>query len=523
MTSAVFKQQRFFLVILFLMSFALRAVVFHCYLAHDNNYWQVDSRTYDRIAQSIAQGKGYAEADGTPHFYRVPVYPAFLALWYKIFGHDHIKALWPQVLLASFIPLLIFTLSLILFSKQLLLAQCVGVFAALHIGLVLYAGFMMTETLFILLLLLFLIFFCSSFKLFFCKYENGHPPELPNENAGVEYVPRYAPPNELASQYYTVYKHTRLSQEQRLQYIEGDPIARRLFMSGFFLGLASLVRPVGHYMLLLALLLLFASNDELRHRIGNIIIVCSAWLIPAGFWLVRNYLLAGAFFFHTLPGGHFLYLSGARVAMHVHNCSYQQAREVVRLEVNQMIERYENEINRSLNEIERCYVHEQLAKKYFKAKPLYTLKYWLTDMLRACGSLYSAELLYLDSGRAEVDYFAKDRSYWSMFSRYLFPQTSTPWLKVIVFGEIISFFLILLGYLLGAITMIIHLLKKRFTFDFFQDFDSWIKACSFIALFIVISLAGGYARMRLPAEPLIIILSFWSWGSLVYVKFAGEK
>jgi hypothetical protein len=284
-----------------------------------------------------------------------------------------------------------------------------------------------------------------------------------------------------------------------------DPRAYDLFLAGIFLGLLSLVRPVGHYMLVVALILLLFLRGSWISRVRLSGILSLSWLFIVVPWLMRNYLLLGHIFFHTLPGGHFLYLSASRVAMHPQHCSYQQARQNLGHEVQAYIALREQQLKRPLNEIERCYIHEEIARHYFSAYPMITLKTWATDIFRTCFSLYSAELLYLEAERADHDYFAKGRSWADMFKRYLIPATSNYVLKAIVYSEILFFLLILFGFFAG----LLRLLMKRCSR---VDVCSWARMVPFMALFVIIALAGGYARMRLPIEPLLLMCSLYGWG-----------
>jgi hypothetical protein len=80
----------------------------------------VDSRQYDFVAVSLVQGKGYSDYQGNPYFYRLPGYPFFLAFCYKIFGYHQHAAILMQIILSSFIPLMVFSLALILFPHHYL-------------------------------------------------------------------------------------------------------------------------------------------------------------------------------------------------------------------------------------------------------------------------------------------------------------------------------------------------------------------------------------------------------------------
>lgn len=288
---------------------------------------------------------------------------------------------------------------------------------------------------------------------------------------------------------------------------------QRLLLAGFFLGLASLVRPVGQYVIILSCIILLFSSGRMGDRLARCYAVFLGWIVPVSFWLVRNYLLLGTIFFHTLPGGHFLYLSAARVAMYVHDCSYQEARDILQQEVNTRITEKEVRVGHGLNEIERCHEHEKLAVHYFLQRPYLTMRFWLTDIMRASLSLYSAELLYLESGRKNIDYFKKDRTIWSMFERYIFPETSSWWLKLLIIIEIFLYLFILLGFFAGFILML----------STHANTDVWCKVLPFMLLFIVISLAGGYARMRLPIEPFLIILALNFWVTYFKTCFIKKK
>ena len=430
--------------IIFVLSLLVRGIVYYGYLQHDANYWQIDSLGYDSVAKGIAAGHGISNAIGEPNFHRVPGYPVYLAAFKKCCGDSPIPALWFQVLLGALIPVLIFLLALTLFPAQTMLAAAAGLYGAIHLGLVLYSGFMMTEALFIL-------FFLSFLLLFFSHCDNP----------------------------------------------------KRIATAGVLLGIASLIRPVGHYIIVLALLILLLQKTYLPIRIRNSALLFLAWLVPVSIWLARNYLLLGHLFFHTLPGGHFLHLSASRVVMQTENITYQQARQRVAAQADKAVRNQQRIERKRLSEIERCYVYEKLAIKHFTAHPLIALKLWATDIFRATFSLYSAELLYLDSGRKQIDYFASGRTLWDMVERYVFPETNNVWLKLLVWLEILLYALMLFGVARASWLLLIC--------GSSHDRMLWLSIASFVALFLVVSLAGGYARMRLPIEPFIIILGLYGY------------
>ena len=462
------KKEKYFLLTIFFISFLIRGLVFYFYLSKDKNYWQVDSNTYHKIAESIVQGKGISIGE-KPQFYRLPGYSIFLSIYYNIFGTDTKNVLWMQIFLASFIPILIFFLSLVFFPYNFLLAKVSSLYSCFHLGLVLYSSFFMTESLFIFFLLLFSFLFFSSFHLFFCKIQNKH-------------------------QFF---------------------ILKKLFFAGIFLGAASLVRPVGHYIVVLSILLLLFSKGILKNKLKKAFVFIIGWLLVVIWWLLRNFLITGCVFFHTLPGGHFLYLSAARVAMYPQNCSYWQARRNLSKEVESRRIKKEKLLKRKLNEIELCYIRENVAIKYFKQYPFLSIKNWITDILRTSFSLYSAELVLLDHNREGINYFKKGRTVLDMFKRYLPPKVSSNFLFIVIFFEILTFLFVFIGFVLGFIKNIVNFCKFKLKMKpkLKSMFCVWLRIVPLIFLFIIVGLSGGFNRMRLPVEPFLIILSFsfWIW------------
>ncbi len=497
-------------VALVVSAFLVRAVVFEKYLALDNRYWQVDTTTYEKLAQKIAVGERFVTDDGAPQVYRLPGYPFFMGMLYKIFGHNHRIVLWVQIILASFIPLLIFFLCGVIFPERRRVGWIAAWVTVFHVGYVLYSGFMMTETLFVALFLLFLILFLGFVlgkdkkNLTCCDkgdkdHRNKSALKFFNLTAlnpaakGAAYIQFY---DELIDQDF-VYTHCVCNEA------DGDEIWR-LFGAGVFLGLASLVRPVGHYVLVVALIVLALSHRKRVLQWAAALVLAVGWLVIVGGWLARNAAFFGHIFFHTLPGGHFLYLSAARVVAAEQNISYQNARDDLRAEVQEKEEILVEEKGRRLNEFEVCKLHEGLALDVFKKYPLTTFTMWAKDVVRTTLSLYSAEVLYLESGREHYDYFATVRPLSSWFNRYLKPQTEKVWLKFLIWSEIFFHALLLI---LAAIFAFKALKRLRTKLG-----RVFLSTAPFVILFFVIALAGGYARMRLPVEFFLIIWGAWLVG-----------
>lgn len=513
------QTEKRFLVGLFAISLLVRMALFGWYMRHDEHYMLAfDSEQYQEIAVKITQGKGITTKEGSPNLYRLPGYPLFLAACYKIFnvpGKASAKsdsstqaALLIQIILASLIPVLIFFFALTLFPRQLMVAKVAAIAAALHAGFIIYAGILSTESLFLFFFLLFLICFYS----------------------------------------------------QRL-----------LFCAGIFLGIASLIRPVGHYVLVVAIFMMLAlalismfrklhsngarpeepagrlegfvrpngsrhsslcssllttsaiknpliqSNEnpsalpvrrslvEGRIRCGFMlrksVTLFLGWLTIVSSWLLRNYLLTGALFFHTLPGLHFLQYSATAVEQDRLGIDYFQAKNIVFALWDDAVAQQEKLLHRSVTEYERFAIAEHVAFRHLLAHPLRALKHACIQIARTCGTLYSSILLYVPLGTVYGD----QASLWFKIKLYLFPRAMDPWLVPLIYWEMISYLFILLGCALFFL-QVVYDKSLRLVF---------LQTVLFASLLLIITLAYGCARLRFAVEPFMIVWMAYAWMKLI--------
>jgi len=473
-----------FLLFLFLFSLCIRALFFALYLREDDRcIIGFDGEQYQNIAENIVEGNGIAQAPGEPNFYRLPGYPLFLASCYKILGINIVtqklvtqklvpqantqtshhavtrrpglckiaeNVLWLQLILASFIPLLVFWLSLVLLPSFIILAKIAGLWAAVHVGFVLYAGMLASESLFLLLFLLFLCLFFSHYRLW-------------------------------------------LEQPKKFSWADWVSI-------GVALGLASLVRAVGHYVIILLMLMVLVTGFTQKEKIKAIVSLFFGWLSVIGWWLLRNYLLAGFLFFHTLPGLHFLQYPAVHAIMGYPNFGdslYFETKKQVLAEWDKLIKQQEQKENRILNEYERYAIAERLAGKHILQRPIIAFKNACVQMAKTCCTLYSSLLLYVPAGTV----YEKGTSLWFKIKLYLFPKTHEPWVVWVVYWEVLYFLFMLVGLIIFFVG-----LPWEKTYCIIA-----LKIFPIMGLFIFITLGYGCARLRLPIEPFLMILSLLGW------------
>ncbi|MCK4650884.1 hypothetical protein KAT08_01790 [Candidatus Babeliales bacterium] len=447
------KKDKKFLLFLFIVSFLVRVIFFGLFLSHDKNYFRSDSLRYSETANQIFNGNGIKRVDGSYNFWRVPGYSIFLAFCYKLFDGDHIKSLLVQIFLSSFIPLLIFLLSLVLFKFDILLAKISSIFSAFLLGYILYSGLMMTESLFCIFFYIFIILFLLNFNFFFCK-----------------------------------------TSFTRNSFIN-------IFLAGIFLGISSLLRPMGHYFMPLFILMLLLNKNYFIQNLKRSGLFFFGWLIIVFWWLLRNYLLTGFIFFHTLPGHHLLYYAAVPIDVAIKKISPIQSSD--RILINERKELYrckEEKIGRKLIDIEKCCIDEKLAFNYIKRGPFLFFKNSIYNMIKTCLSLHSSTILAI-LGHSPPSYYKIGRTFWDLIKRFLFPPVKNIFIRGIIFSEIFLLFFILLGFLFC-------LIKSFFDINLFCIIFKFLPVILFM---IILTFATGFARLRLPIEPFLIIPAFYFW------------
>ncbi|MFA5074617.1 MAG: hypothetical protein WC436_00775 [Candidatus Babeliales bacterium] len=452
-----------FLIFLFLISLLINSLFFILFLNKNKNYYVCqDSYQYDSVALQIAQKNRIYDADNKPSFYRVPGYSIFLSIFYKIFnffpknlfGHNIKIALYFQILLSCFIPILIFFLSLTLFPNNILLAKFASLCSVFNLGFVLHSGLLMSDILFLLFFLLFCILFFSSFNLLFCAKN------FCNKNIKLCFL--------------------------------------KIFLSGIFLSLASLIRPVGHFIIVIAIFLLIFSSFKFFEKIKAILSLFVGWLPLVFIWLLRNYLLTGFIFFHTMPGYHFLTYFAAEIDSIANKITHGESKvKLLKEWENLILEKEEN--NNKLSEIEKCNLAQKIVNKHLKNNSIITAKHAFINILKTLLSLNSSYLLFIDTKTLPT--YTGETTLWSKIKFYLSPQTNNKFLIFLIFFEILFLIFILLGFLL-------EILNSLFSINLLCII---LKVLPFVFILLFLTLGSGVARLRLPIEPFFIILGgdFW--------------
>jgi len=114
-----------------------------------------DPAQYDRLGLNLASGNGFSLEEKPPYsptMFREPMYAAFIALIYRIFGHNVKLVVFSQILLHCLTALTLYAIAKTVFSGRTAFAS--GILAAVFPTLANTSSYLMSETFFAFLLCL---------------------------------------------------------------------------------------------------------------------------------------------------------------------------------------------------------------------------------------------------------------------------------------------------------------------------------------------------------------------------------
>jgi 4-amino-4-deoxy-L-arabinose transferase-like glycosyltransferase len=133
---------------IFVLAFTLRLV----FIISSDDQIETDEITHDLLAVGLLESGIYAGPEGIPTSYKPPLYPAFLALIYRVFGHNYFFVRLIQAVISSLTVCILYLTADKIYNR--LTAIPVGIFSSFYMPFVACSRLLYTETLFTFLLVL---------------------------------------------------------------------------------------------------------------------------------------------------------------------------------------------------------------------------------------------------------------------------------------------------------------------------------------------------------------------------------
>jgi len=461
------------LIALFITAFLIRAFVFYGYIREGERYKQADSVDYHVSTLCMSYGFGMYRPDtGEPTFWRTPGYPIFLMPFYKLWSPTGTQfsdaapaqqaAIWVQIIACSFIPIILLYLALLL-TSNLLIAYVTAWISVFHLGLVLVCTYLLTEGIALIPFYLFLCYFYRSFK-------------------GILEPPTHTIP------------------------------WSNLICAASMLAIYTWMRPMGQYVAIVgSFILLLFSSDIWRIKGKKIMLFLSIFFLLISPWYIRNYQLTGNFFFCPMFGAYLNSFCAPRIVSAVNNVELLQAWKELGYKAEMRYRQVKPLYQRMGLHIPKEFACGDLAWPIFLSHPWLALYDWMREVFKTLFDPYASQLVAFVQGCFFYDPLIEYLSEKIADCAYKTPMSLG--MRLVVYAEFIYMILLWIGLFAGFILYMLMPLIRRFHIDADKKhlFSLWITVTPMIAAVVFMTGGFGYARLRLPIEPLLIILSLTFW------------
>ena len=444
------------IILLVALSLAVRLVFFVLVRPWDpvavgNVILKFDAADYNQLASTLLHERQFSyQKDGPPDALRTPLYPIFIAMTYSIFGEAPWVVLLIQIVMDTCSCILLFLmLSRVLNSR---VAWWASLFYAVDPFLILHSVSLLSDTLF--------VFLCV---------------------AG-SYVLAKALPERF-----------------------GAGTTRSILWSAVLLGLATLVRPVSQYLVvLIPLAMLIVLRKNLRRFFVAAAVFVSAFMCTIAPWLARNFVAFGEPSLSTSGAFNLLLLYAGPMEMERRNLTIDELGTELFREADDMMRR-DGLDPKTLNPFQQARYWRKLGIQYIVNDPAAFVKYSFVGLMHAYTNLSTrafADMLHLQRGATEFDM----KLYPNVIDlvKEFLRQKST---AEIVLGGFIALSLVV-SYVLLAVGL-------AMAWKTTQDKSFFIFCIAMVLYFTLIGGPYGIARYRMPAIP--FYLGFVGIGAMFLV------
>lgn len=466
------------LLLLFLAAFLIRFATFQLYIQHEERYRQADSYDYHLCGLCIKAGYGMTRFDtNEPIFWRTPGYPLFLSIFYYIYHSctaDFSKnkdpfyaAILVQIFLCSWIPLLIFFLTRLL-TGMLPLAWISAWISVIHLGFVLASCYILSDALALIFFLGFLYFFYQSFRLWF---------ESPLKKAN-----------------------------NRMMIIASCKAA-------LLLALYTWIRPNGQFLVVVVLVSMLIGSCSWRIKFSKIALFALIFFATLSGWYIRNHSITGHWFFCPMSGPYLQTFCAPKIIRRVSGQPLDTCIKYLLSFIRPEMQKEALKIAQETPHLKVCkeLICAKIATPWIVGYPWYFICDWSKEVAKTMFDLYASQLVAFVTKTHSFD--PPEEFLTEKLTLCLFSQPMPLLMRCICWLEALFVLCLWLGLFAGCWVFLVQpLYARRFNDPALQKIQAlWLKSGIIISALIVMTGGFGYARLRMPAEPLMLILALSYW------------
>lgn len=470
--------------LLFLAAFAVRGVVFESFIRPAQRYHQPDSGDYHVCSVLLAYFKTFVRVDtGEPVFWRTPGYAAYLYPFYKLFpstdakfethAQAHRWAIRFQILISSVIPWLLYLLAFEL-TGSTLIGWLLALMSVVHLGFVLASTYLLTDALASIFFYLFLICLAKTWL-----------------HAG------------------------QLQHNTRWYWLMVGAAAT--------LGIYTWMRPNGEfYAIVAALVMLCMPSLSWWDRIKKPLLFILVFFASLSPWYIRNYQHTGHFFFCPMAGVYLNSFCVPKILRRLTTNTFTECANMAHGTVAQLTQQKAQQAKEAgdTRVVSGYLIAKEVAYPIIKGYPLYFLQDWIAEVWKTVFDLFSHQLVAI----------VQNCYQWDPPEEFLSKKLQTVllgpiplWIKLLGWLELLLYIIMWIGVVRGFAQFVYRPLLAwwRHGTPLPASTIVWLVCLVLFWGFVIQTGGFGYARLRIPVEPLVIIASlmwYCPYGSIQFLQ-----
>jgi len=264
------------------------------------------------------------------------------------------------------------------------------------------------------------------------------------------------------------------------------------------------MRPMGQFVALASLLVFCFFPISVKEKIKQALFFIVIFSLSISPWFIRNYQLTGKWFFCPLFGLYFNVFNAPKIRARVENIPHELAWKKQCQEAEQEVLKEYHQYAQTGNR--QVVVNEMICMKpaipWMVNYPHFFVYDWIVEVCKTTFDLYSYQFVSLYNNTFKWDPLVEylgDKLRETLYGKDL------PWyIRLIAYIEFLTEILLWIGIFAGLVLLAMPDFRKKYLLI-------WIP-CGILMGAVLCQTGGfGYARLRLPIEPLIIILGLVFW------------
>jgi hypothetical protein len=284
-------------------------------------------------------------------------------------------------------------------------------------------------------------------------------------------------------------------------------------LAALSLALYTWIRPNGQFTVLIGIVILLLGHCTLQIKLKKIALFALIFFAAIGGWYIRNYQLTNHLFFCPMLGPYLQSFCAPKILRRV---AQQPLDRCVQYLIKIVFAQVKEQEARLAKEAPHLFVSKELicldvAIPWLIKYPWYFMYDWIKEVLKTTFDLYASQLVAMVNKTHTYDPLEEFLS--EKIALCLYQQPMPLFMRLICWSEFLFSLWLWIGLFFGAWLFLLKPLfnKNQNSKEIIKTQALWLKTGLLIGGMLIMTGGFGYARLRMPIDPLLFMLSLTFW------------